>query len=60
LKDGSRYTIAPEERLEAFHAMMGEGSHPLLDLLPQLDLEASPQLREMLEFFAAFRGDSEE
>ena len=34
--------------------------HPLLDLLPQIDLTASPQLREMVEFFVAFRGGNAE
>ncbi len=60
LKDGTRVTFAPEKRLEAFLAEMAGEEHPLLDLLPQIDLEASPQLREMVEFFAAFRGDNEE
>lgn len=60
LKDGSGHTIDPDARFEAFLAEMAGEGHPLLDLLPQIDVEASPQPRETVEFFEAFRGDNEE
>ncbi len=55
LKDGTRVTLAPGECLEAFCAMLEERSHPLLDLIPHIDLEASPQSREMVELVEAFQ-----
>ncbi len=60
LKDGKRITFAPGALLDAFCAEMVGKEHPLLDLLPQIDLQASPQMREVVELFVAFRGDSEE
>jgi hypothetical protein len=59
LTDGTQVTLGPGERLAAFQAEMAGEEHPLLDLLPQTDLEASPELRTMVEFFRAFRGSGE-
>jgi hypothetical protein len=59
LKDGTRARFVPDARLEAFHAEMAGEEHPLLDLLPLIDLEASPELRAIVEFLRAFRGDEE-
>ena len=59
LKDGMRASFAPDARLEAFLAEMAGEEHALLDLLPQIDVKASPELRTMVEFFRAFRGSGE-
>ncbi len=59
LKDGTRVTFDADARLEAFLAEMAGEEHPLLDLLPRVDVEASPHLRECVEFFRAFRDSGE-
>lgn len=60
LRDGSKHTIGPGRRFEAFCAMLEGRSHPLLDLVPRIDLEASPQLREFVALVEALQAHAPE
>jgi hypothetical protein len=61
LKDGTRIPFSQDARLEAFCALMDGWEHPLLEVLPRIDLAATPVFCEFVALVEAFgRGEGDD
>ncbi len=60
LLDGTTYTFCADERVALLCPFFEGEDHELPSILPRIDLEASPGLRELVALIDACTGDAEE